>query len=362
MKNSIIDEDIKHLVSSSSILEMLNKETFLITGATGLLGNQIVRTLLEVNRQKNVQIRVLAVVRNMQKAYNQFSDVLSNPSLVLLEADILTTINIDESIDYIIHGASVTDSASFVTTPVDTIRTAITGTENMLELARRHQVKGFLYLSSLEVYGVTDPDLETILETDSGYLDPMSVRSSYSESKRMVECLCVAYLKQYQVPIRIARLTQTFGPGVSYQDNRVFAQFARAIIEGQDIVLKTLGETVRSYCYTMDAVHALFYILLNGISGEAYNVANKTTAISVREMAELVLELDGRKRSKLIFDIAENPEQLGYNPVVKIRLDTSKLESLGWKAEVGLTDMYRRLISSMKSEYLQSGGDGCQQN
>ncbi|AGK72036.1 nucleotide sugar dehydratase [Streptococcus cristatus] len=352
MKNSIIDEDIKHLVSSSSILEMLNKETFLITGATGLLGNQIVRTLLEVNRQKNVQIRVLAVVRNIQKAYKQFSDLLENSSLVLLEADILSEINIDEPIDYIIHGASVTDSASFVTTPVDTIRTAMTGTENMLELARKHPIKGFLYLSSLEVYGITDPDLDTILETDSGYLDSMSVRSSYSESKRMAECLCVAYLKQYQVPIRVARLTQTFGPGVSYLDNRVFAQFARSVIEGKDIVLRTLGETVRSYCYTMDAVNALFYILLKGISGEAYNVANKTTAISIRNMAELVLELDRQNKAKLIFDIVENPEQIGYNPVMKIRLDTSKLESLGWKAEVGLADMYRRLISSMKSQCL----------
>ena len=348
MNNRIIQADIEELVLTSPILKEFQKGTILVTGATGLLGNQVIRTLLEHNKRNQATVTVVALVRNKEKAEKLFSDVLNMSHFKLHVADIQTPIEITETIDSIIHGASVTDSSSFVTYPVDTIKTAIDGTKNLLDLAVEKKVKGFLYLSSLEVYGFPDPHRGMVSEEDYGYLDPLSVRSSYSEGKRMVECLCVAYLEQYGVPIKIARLTQTFGSGVSYSDNRVFAQFARSILEGKNIVLKTTGETVRSYCYTSDAVHALFYILLKGDHGQAYNVANKMTAISIRDMAELVITNFSQGKSKLVFDIAENPEKLGYNPVMKIELDTNKLERLGWKPKVGMEDMYNRLIKSMR--------------
>lgn len=362
MKNTLIQEDIERLVDVSPILRDFQDATVLVTGATGLLGSQIVLALLENNKQHQSGVTVIALVRNQEKAEKVFSAFLDNPYLIILEADIQSSIEISETVDYVIHGASVTDSSSFVTSPVDTIKTAITGTENLLELAVKKQVKGFLYLSSLEVYGITDTSLAKISETDYGFLDPLSVRSSYSEGKRMVECLCVAYLNQHGIPVKIARLAQTFGPGVSYSDNRVFAQFARSVIEGQDIILRTTGETVRNYCYTMDAVHALFYILLKGEAGQAYNVANKNTAISIKDMAALVIKNFSRGSSTLVFDLVDSPEKLGYNPVVKIELDTSKLERLGWFATVDLEDMYARLIGSMRSEQIESGGVSCRRS
>lgn len=233
---------------------------------------------------------------------------------------------------------------------METIDLAINGTKKLLDLAKNKQVRSMVYLSSLEVYGTTSPDASSISEKDYGYLDPTSVRSSYSESKRMAESLCVGYCYQYQVPVRMARLSQTFGPGVSYEDNRVFAQFARAVLEKRDIILRTKGETVRNYCYTKDAIEAIFYILLKGQAGQAYNVANKETAISIREMAEMVIERSGSNETKLVFDLADDVEKLGYNPTVKIRLNTDKLESLGWQAHTDLETMFLRLIESMAAD------------
>ncbi|RSJ12071.1 NAD-dependent epimerase/dehydratase family protein [Streptococcus intermedius] len=346
--NKILQEDVQDLAKNGPILKELKNVTILVTGATGLIGGQCVFTLLELNHLFDANIEVVALVRNLSKAEKIFHSFLEDEHLQLIEGDVLAPVEIESNIDYIIHGASSTDSVFFVQHPVDTIAVAVKGTENLLELARKNRVRSMIYLSSLEVYGITNPNVDSISENDYGYLDPISVRSSYSEGKRIAECLCIAYLQQYQVPVRIARLSQTFGPGVDYKDKRVFAQFARSVIEGQDIILKTRGETVRNYCYTKDVVKALFYIMLEGQVGQAYNVANKDTAISIREMAELVLKRNGNSCSHLIFDIAEDIEKLGYNPTVKIRLNTEKLEKLGWTAEVNLETMFDKLIQSMK--------------
>ena len=158
-----------------------------------------------------------------------------------------------DSVDYIIHGASATSSKYFVSNPVETIYTALDGTSNILKFATEKKINGMVYLSSLEVYGTPEKDADLITENDYGYIEPLSVRSSYSEGKRMVECLCASYAHEYSVPVKIARLSQTFGPGVAYEDGRVFAEFARCALEQRDIVLHTQGHTVRSYCYTKDA-------------------------------------------------------------------------------------------------------------
>ena len=190
----------------------------------------------------------------------------------------------------------------------------------------------------------------------SGVIDCLNTRSSYSEGKRIVECLCASYAAEYGVPVKIARLTQVFGPGVSYSDNRVFAQFARSVIEKKNIILKTEGDTLRNYCYITDAIKALLVILLKGSSGEAYNIANMKTAISIAEMAQLVVDLFPESNSKVVFDIVDDIGKLGYNSTVKICLDSSKLQQLGWEAKIDLKEMFRKLVSSMKNEIFSSKG------
>ena len=224
--------------------------------------------------------------------------------------------------------------------------TAVEGTVNMLEFARANNVRGFVYLSSMEVYGTPSTD-EKIDEKHSTNLDAMAVRTCYPESKRMCESLCASYSSEYGVPAMVVRLTQTFGPGVEYNDGRVFAEFARCAIEGRNIVLNTKGETKRNYLYTEDAADAIFTVLAKGKPGEAYNAANEDTYCSIYEMACLVAkECAG---GKIEVEIRERADaaKLGYAPTLHMNLDTSKLRSLGWQPQVGLADMYRQMIESL---------------
>lgn len=347
--DAVMQEDLEGIVNGNFPIEKLQGATVFVTGATGLIGSQMVKTLACYNRLKNTNIKVLAFVRSKEKAEKVFGELLDRDDVEIRIGDVNQEIAVEDSVDYIIHGASATSSKYFVTNPVETIQTALNGTTNILEFARKKEIKGMVYMSSLEVYGTPDNTKDCITEKDYGYIDPLSVRSSYSEGKRMVECLCVSYASEYGVPVKVARLSQTFGTGVEYNDGRVFAEFARCAMKQKDIVLHTAGNTVRSYCYTKDAIEALLYILVNGEVAEAYNVTNMNTAVSIREMAQMVCDVFPEAGIKVTIDMPEDISSFGYNPEMVIRLDSSKLESLGWKAETGLEEMFRRLVKSMKN-------------
>lgn len=344
-----IERDTISLINENlEIFEELKNKTVFITGATGLIGSHLVFSLLKANEIYKLNIKILALVRKLNKAKNLYSGyVSSNTHLEFIVGDILNIPHVEDKVDFIIHGASVTSSTTFIEKPVDTIKVALSGTSNILDLAVQKKVQSVVYLSSLEVYGVSE-NID-VTEDKIGYIDFLNPRSSYSEGKRMCENLCIAYSKQFNLPIKIARLAQTFGPGVDWNDNRVFAQFARSVINKQDIILHTEGKTARNYCYTKDAITAILYILLKGKSSEAYNVANEGTYVSILDMAKLVANIEHSTPIKVILDIKDS-QALGYNPTVKIKLKTTKLEMLGWKATVDLANMYLNLISSLRNQ------------
>lgn len=317
--------------------ESFKGKRFLITGATGLIGKTLVRRLLFE------QAEIIAVVRDIDRAMEVFEN---NKYIKYIKSDVLTIPIKKMNIDYIIHAAANTSSKAFIEDPISIINVSVNGTERLLELARLNQVKGFVYLSSMEVYGTPETD-EKIDESHSTNLDTLIVRSCYPESKRLCENLCIAYVSKYGVPAKIVRLTQTIGPGVNYNDNRVFAEFARCVIEKRDIVLKTKGETKRSYLYTHDAVEAIITVLLWGKIGEAYNVANEETYCSIYEMARLVA--DKCAEGKIGVRIEEEDNSIrGFAPTLHMNLDTTKIRDLGWKPVCGLTEMYENLIEDMK--------------
>lgn len=328
MNNSILEEDIKNIINYFD-MSVFDGKTILVTGATGLIGKLCVKSLL--NSGYNTQ--VIALVRDEEKAKNIFGE---SKRLTYLVQDINQRINTTRRVDYIIHAASTTSSKDFVEKPVETIYTAINGSRNVLEFAKNKRLEGMVYLSSLEIYGVNEK--ENIKEEDYGYIDILNPRSSYSESKKMVETMCISYGTEYGVPVKIARLAQTFGAGVSISDNRVFAQFAKAIINKENIILHTKGETKRNYCYTTDAVRGIFTILTKGENNNAYNVANENSYCSISEMAHLL----ENEYTKIEYKIDE--VNRGYNPTVKIALNTEKLNALGWEAKVNLKEMFDRLI------------------
>lgn len=346
MADRYLQEDLDYIADSNYPYEELYHSTILVTGATGLVGSQIVKALLNMNQRKQSEIHVLALVRNVEKAERIFQE-WKGDNLSYVVQEVTEPIQIRENIDYIIHTASPTSSKFFVDHPVETIRMSVNGTDHALQLAREKKVKGMVYLSSMEMYGVTDPLLPCVKEENLGYIDVLNVRSSYSEGKRICECLCASYAKEYQVPVRIARLAQTFGAGISYEENRVFAQFAKSAINKTDIVLHTAGKSVGNYCYTRDVVAAILLLLLRGNSGEAYTVTNEDSCVTIRQMAEMVASELADNEIKVVLDIPEDALTFGYAPDVKMQLNADKLRALGWKPEIGLMEAYRRMIGSM---------------
>lgn len=339
--NKIRQNDLEEL-AQNNIFDEFDSKSILITGATGLIGSELVLGILCANRLKNLNIKVIALVRNEEKAKKVFEKVLENPNLEIIVQDVNQPLTYEGKVDYIIHTANTTSSKDFVTKPVETIMTIINGTKNMLDYAKKVSAKSFLYLSSLEIYGTILSETP-LKESDYGNLEILSSRNSYPEGKRLAENLCVSYSSEYGLNVKIARLAQTFGAGVTKDDNRVFAQFAKSVINKTNIVLHTKGETVRNYCYITDAVSALLTILLKGKDQAAYNVANPNTAISIKDMAGIAAEKGG---VEVKYEI-DNKER-GYNPIVKIILDTAELEKLGWEAWIDLDEMFERLILSMK--------------
>ena len=338
--DSIQLQDIREFASSFLLADELQDSSFLITGATGLIGSTLIRCLLALNRN----IRIIAPVRNGQKAYTMFGGDLDK--IEIIECDILTFDYCSlDNVDYIVHCAAPTSSKFFVDHPVETFHAIIKGSSVLLEYARNHPVKGFAYLSSLEVYGSISDDSQLITENIQGYLDPMSVRSSYPMAKRAAENLCCLYADEYGVSAKVVRLTQTTGAGIAKDDNRVIAQFSRLAAEGHDIILHTTGEAARPYCYTTDAVSGILYILLRGVKGEAYNVANEDTYISARDMADY-LKKNYAPHINVRIELNEN---MGYAPVTKLRLSSHKLMALGWHPRYGLKEMFERLIKYLNN-------------
>lgn len=201
----------------------------------------------------------------------------------------------------------------------------------------------------MEMYGTFNNSDTEITEDKIGYINPLKVRSNYPESKRLCENMCVAYMKEYGVKVKIARLAQTFGAGILPGENRVFAQFAKSVISGRDIVLHTRGLSEGNYCYTRDCVLGLFTILLCGENGEAYNVANPKSHTTIAEMAHMVADKISNGKIKVIYDIPKD-NVFGYAEDTKMKLNSDKLQALGWTPEIGLEDAYKRMIEQMKIE------------
>lgn len=354
--NEIYKQDVDSILRSKMInWDRLIDKTIFVTGATGLIGALVVSTLLQANRKFALNCRVIAGVRNREKALLY----LGNESTMLSYyiSDITEPVNISEKINYIIHTASQTGSKGFINQPVETIDITLNGIRNVLDLARTKKAEKMVFLSTMEIYGAPDNDRK-ITERSGTNLFAGDVRSCYPISKIMAENLCASFASEYDVNSSVLVLTQTFGPGVKYNDGRVFAEFARAAIEGNDIILHTKGMTKRSYLYTADAVRAILQVLLDGKQEfDIYNVANEDTYCSIYEMAEIFCTHSFGEKISVKVEI-KDISQYGYAPTLHMNLDTKKIRECGWTPEYNLDVMIENLIKYMSSEKNNVGENG----
>jgi len=338
----VFEEDLNRIAQELKELELKNK-SFFITGATGLVGSVLVKALAFANDHYDLKNRIVAQVRNPQKAKKVFDGY---EGITYCVGDVRDIISYPGNVDYVIHAASETKSKNMIDFPVETLWTALSGAKNLLDFACEKKIEKMVFLSSMEAFGSVDGNQRTP-EEKLGYIDLRKVRSCYPESKRMIENMCVCYSSEYGVPVTIARLAQTFGAGVSSEDTRVFAQFAHSAMTGEDIVLHTAGTSCGNYVYTADAATAIFTLLKKGISGECYTVANETSSMRIKDMAELVANCVADGKMRVVVDIPAD-KQFGYAPDVKLKLDASKLRSLGWKPQINLEESYKRMIRCWK--------------
>ena len=345
MNNQVLKEDIQLFADHFELKEQLRSKTFLITGATGLIGSVMIKCLLALNQKFDLDIKILALVRDLEKARKIFDEEFDAIKYLQIPLTEITAESVPERVDYIIHLASPTSGRYMEEHPVETFDLAYQSTLTLLNFAKQTNVAGMVYVSSLEYYGQVLDD-QLITEDMQGFVDSKSARSSYPMGKRAAEYLCYAYAHEYGVPAKIARLTQTLGAGITENDNRVFAQFARSIIKSEDIVLHTTGESAKPYCYTTDCISAILYILLRGQLGVSYNVANPDTYISIRNLAELM-----RQNFNPAINVRlELNENMGYAPVTKLRLSTERLKRLGWQPQYDLNQMFGRLLLFLKTK------------
>lgn len=344
--NKILEEDLLEIVNSDIIdwNEFENKTIF-ITGATGLIGSLIVKSIQKKNELSDKKVKLCLLVRDKNKGVNLFGE---DENISYIEGSVETFTPEKLAIDYIIHAASPTKSKFFVTQPVETMNTAILGTQRILEFARINDIKSMIYLSSMEMYGTMASD--SVKESDQGYVDMKNVRSCYPEGKRVSELYSYCYATEYGVPVKIARIAQTFGPGIDVKtENRVYKFFADSVLSKKNIVLKSTGSTIINYGYTTDVVKGLFCILQKGENGKSYNLVGDKTGMTILDSAKWLASEFGEGQVDVIIDIPK--ENAGFAPDNNMVLENDFIRGLGWYPSHNLKDGYRRLLSYMQTEY-----------
>lgn len=350
MRNSIVENDLEFIVNSDNKWNSLEGKNILISGASGFLPAYMVETILYLNETRfNDKTNIFAMVRHEKNALKRFSNYGDRDELKFIINDVCNPIDIKDEIHYIIHAASQASPKFYKKDPVGTLCPNIIGTYNLLEIAREKNVKGFLFFSSGEVYGKVEEDMIPTKEEHYGYINPLDIRSSYVESKRMGETMCLSWFKQYGVPAKIVRPFHTYGPGMNLNDGRVFADFVYNLLKKEDIVIKSDGKAVRAFCYLADATTGFFTVLLKGKNGEPYNIGNNKCEISIIELAKKLVNLFPEYKLRVVQEKRQNNDYL-ESKIVRSCPDTFKISSIGWEPNYSIEEGFKRTIKSFELE------------
>lgn len=345
----LYEEQIANIIQESN-LYMLQGKSVLLTGATGMIGKCIMDCLFAFNEQNKVDgkyINVIAISRNLNRAKECFKNCWNKEYFRYICCDVNKEIPECGVVDYIIHAASNTHPMQYSNDPIGTILSNVIGTQNLLEYAVKHHTKRFCFVSSVEVYGENRGDVDKFDEKYLGYIDCNTLRAGYPESKRLGETLCQAYHQSYNIDCVIPRMSRIYGPTMLETDTKAISQFIIKAACSEDIVLKSEGNQTYSYTFVTDAVKALLYILLQGNSMEAYNIADKKSDITLKDLAMILADIAG---TQVVYELPSVVEKRGYSTATKAMLDASKLEKLGWNACVHMHDGLSCTVKAIKKK------------
>jgi UDP-glucuronate decarboxylase len=345
VSNPVIAGDLAEILDRDLPWSTLAHTSVLVTGASGMLPSYALYTLLALNDRTAAGIHVYGLVRNEQKARRVLADVLDRPDFTLIVQDVTAPVELPGPVDYVIHGASAARPALHGADPIGTIKANLLGTLNLLDLCVAKRSRGFVLMSSAEVYGAQPAGTDLITEDSYGGFDILNPRACYSEGKRAAETLCAVYHAQHGIECRIARFGHIYGPGMALDDGRVQADFAANVIAGTDIVLNSDGSATRTYTYVADAIAGLFYTLLRG-DQMAYNVADGKGLVSIRQLATLFTQVRPEKGLQLVFTNAS--DERAYSQVKGQGLSGERLAALGWQPTVDLPTGLDRMVSAME--------------
>ena len=319
--------DVKRVADVIPNLNQLKNKKILITGATGMICSAVFEILIYLNRNYHFNISITLAGRSRERINDRFKLLNENEDYRFTFYDSTSySFDYSEKVDFIIHGASPADPKSYGLYPVETMKSNIIGLDTLLKVNKKNTNCRLLYLSSSEIYGRKE-DNDPYKESDYGYVDVLNPRACYPNAKRAAETLCASYYKEFGTDFVIVRPGHIYGPSITDKDSRASAQFTRKAKVGRNIILKSVGNQLRSYCYTLDCASAILTVLLNGICGNAYNISNPKSVISVRNLAELMAKIAG---VNINYELPSDEEKSNYNLMENSSLDATKLIKLGW--------------------------------
>lgn len=359
LESRLYREDVAAVAGLDFDWNTLSGRNVLISGASGMVGSFLIDVLMHKNKKDGLNCGIYALGRNAEKAENRFLEYWQKPEFHFIAGDInrgisageqdaITGNEMPETVDFILHAASNTHPRQYATDPVGTVTTNIIGTNNLLSFGKDHGCRRFTFLSSVEIYGENRGDTDRFAEDYLGYIDCNTMRAGYPESKRCGEALCQAYIAQYGMDIVIPRLSRIYGPTMQLTDSKAISQFIKKGAAGEDIILKSEGTQLYSYSYVADAVAGILTVFFRGECGACYNVSDRNSDITLRDLAKIIADYAGRQ---VVFDLPDETERAGYSKATKATLDPAKLEGLGFRAATGIRAGLEKTMEILREVY-----------
>jgi len=351
MYEEIVREDIAAIAKKlGQDAKKLEGKTVFISGGAGFLGKYIIGTLCYLNDTLlSKPCRIISADNYITGQKHPHFNYQNRPEVIEVWADVIHPLPIREDINYIVHAAGLASPVYYKKYPLETIDAAVSGTKNLLELGLKNKnLEGFLFFSSSEIYGDPDPAAVPTPETYYGFVSSVGPRACYDESKRLGETLATIYYEKFNLPTKIVRPFNVFGPGMSHNDRRVLPMFTYMIINKQPIPVHGDGHQTRTFCYITDAIDGFFKVLLKGRPGEAYNIGSDENEISMRNLAELVTSIDGNGAS---YQLIPYPENYPAGEPTRRCPDISKAkEHLGFIPQTSLKEGLFRFMSWCRND------------